>query len=191
MGKLIFTVGVMDSGKSALLCQKHHHFTNKGNLVVALKPSVDTRDDVIKSRVGLSVKCMCIEEDQLPSDIITDYVDITETYPDIILVDEAQFLNAKQVEDLAYMACNNDILVMAFGLKCDFEGKLFEGTQHLFALANRSDELAAMCDCGSKATMHIRLTDQKEQVVCGDMDIYKSVCTKCFLEHKQVESHGV
>lgn len=187
MGKLIYTVGVMDSGKSALLCQKHHHFTNKGNHVVAMKPATDTRGKTISSRVGLCVECLIINEGQLPSTILGDYIDISHVYPDIILVDEAQFLNSEQVENLARIAHNTDILVMAFGLKCDFEGKLFEGTQHLFALANRCDELAAMCECGRKATMHIRLTEQKEQIVCGDMDIYKSVCTKCFLDHKYGE----
>lgn len=187
MGKLIYTHGVMSSGKSALLCQKNYQFSEAGYNVLVLKPSLDTRDGKVTSRIGLSVECLIIEEGQLPSDVVTDFIDHEDKYPDIILVDEAQFLNGEQVEDLARIAHNADIMVMAFGLKCDFEGKLFEGTQHLFALANRSDELAAMCDCGRKATMHIRLTNQTEQVVCGDMDIYKSVCTKCFLEHKDGE----
>ncbi|AUS01999.1 thymidine kinase [Vibrio phage 3.058.O._10N.286.46.B8] len=189
MGKLIFVHGVMDSGKSALLCQKHHHFKNKGNRVMVMKSAMDERgaSDLISSRVGLSVRCWVLGVSESPYKTLGMHAQSSGSYPDIILVDEAQFLNAVQVEDLARIAHDEDVLVMAFGLKCDFEGKLFEGTQHLFALANRCDELAAMCECGRKATMHIRLTEQKEQIVCGDMDIYKSVCTKCFLDHKDGE----
>lgn len=178
-GKLIFKHGVMESGKSAELLMKAYLFEQKGKYVTILKPTLDIRSaqGVIESRVGISHDCVMIG----PEDSVCDVVSTlgTSILTDIILVDEAQFLQESQVDELADVVDRNNILCIAYGLKNDFSGHLFPATRRLFELADRIDESPSMCDCGRKATMHYRIVESNEQVLCGD-DIYKSVCRPCY-----------
>lgn len=179
MGKLIFKHGTMEAGKSAELLMKNFNFQQKGKYVTILKPSVDTRDPkgILTSRVGLNAYCVMLGPDASVRDVISSHG--TSVLTDVILVDESQFLSEAQVTELARVVDANNILCIAYGLKNDFSGHLFSGSKRLLELADRIDEAPSMCECGRKATMHLRLTSSKEQVVCGD-DIYKSVCRPCF-----------
>lgn len=182
-GKLIFKHGVMEAGKSAELLMKAFLFREKGKQVLILKPSTDTRDlsGTLTSRVGLAEDCEMLAPNERINDAFfhRHWVDLR---PDIILVDEAQFLSESQVEQLANLVDTYGILCIAYGLKCDFSGHLFEGSKRLIELADRIDEAPSMCKCGRKAIMHYRRVASKEQVLCGDTDVYESVCRPCFMK---------
>lgn len=176
MGKLIFHHGVMEAGKTSLLIQKAYLFEQKGKNVLVIKPSLDTRSSTgsIESRIGLSWPCV----DLGPEDSIRSP---QWTQPDIILVDEAQFLQPAQVEELAHLADDLDILVIAFGLKNNFQGTLFAGSKRLIELADRVDESPSMCQCGKKATMHLRVGGSTQnEISCGGSEKYLSVCRGCY-----------
>jgi len=106
-----------------------------------------------------------------------------------VLIDESQFLSRDQVKQLAITVDDLDIPVLCYGIRTDFRGELFPGSQHLLAWADNLIELKTICHCGSKATMVVR-TDEKgniindgDQVVIGGNDRYQSMCRKHFAEH--------
>lgn len=180
MGKLIFKHGVMESGKTAELLMKAHLFKGKGKEVVLLRPSTDSRSrpDLIESRVVPSAACVTLAPDDLPSAHLSKC--------EVILVDEAQFLQESQVEDLADYADTHGVLIMAYGLRVDFFGRLFRGTKRFMELADRIDEMPSMCECGKKATMHyLEKAPQDTNVLCGDTNIYKCLCRKCFKQYSE------
>lgn len=174
-GKLIFNYGTMRCGKSALLIQKAYQFNETGKKVLVLKPALDTRSDRVSSRIGISWPAISVSTSSSIVKLLENEVF------DILMVDETNFLTSFHIDELAHIADTRNILVMAFGLKCDFEGVLFDSSKRLFELADRFDEMPSMCDCGRKATKHVRLTNETEQFVVGDT-IYKSVCRPCFKE---------
>lgn len=176
-GKLIFMHGVMSAGKSSTLIQKAFQFTQCGKQVLVFRPIEDTRaaSDKVVSRIGISWPAIPVCSDDNLLEIFEK-----EEGTDIILVDESNFFTEKQMDELADIADIHGKLVIAFGLKNDFAGSLFDSTRRLFELADRIDELPSMCTvCGSKATHHYRKIESDEQFVVGD-DIYMSVCRKCF-----------
>lgn len=180
MAKLIFNHGCMAAGKTATLLIKEYQFKNNGQEVLVLRPTTDTRasDGFVESRLGLKAQAVGIA----PDDNIARKVKHRLSYTDIILVDEVNFFEPDQVEDLAYIVDKWNIQVMCFGLMSDFEGELFPASKRLVELADRLDEQVSMCEikgCGKKATMHKRLTEDTAKIVCGD-GIYKSVCRKCW-----------
>lgn len=181
-GKLIFKHGVMEAGKSAELLMKAFVFREKGKRVVILKPSLDTREPqgTLSSRVGISSPCISISAESDIHAVLRHYGYLNDT--DVILVDEAQFLQESQVEQLASFVDTYEVLCIAYGLKCDFSGHLFPATRRFIELADRIDEAPSMCKCGRKATMHYRTVASNEQVLCGDTDIYESVCRPCFMK---------
>lgn len=181
-GKLIFKHGVMEAGKSAELLMKAYLFREKGKKVVIIKPSLDTRDaqGVLSSRVGISAPCVSIGPENDLQATLRHYGHLSDT--DVILVDEAQFLQEDQVDALARIVDSWGALCIAYGLKCDFSGHLFPASRRLVELADRIDEAPSMCKCGRKATMHYRSVASEEQVLCGDTDIYHSVCRPCFMK---------
>lgn len=181
-GKLIFTHGVMEAGKSAELLMKAYLFREKGKRVVVIKPSLDTREPsgVLSSRVGISSPCLSISPEHDIQATLRHYGYLSDT--DVILVDEAHFLQESQVEALARLVDSWGCLCIAYGLKCDFSGHLFPATRRFIELADRIDEAPSMCKCGKKATMHIRKVPSQEQILCGDTDIYESVCRRCFMK---------
>lgn len=183
MGKLIFKHGVMESGKSAELLMKAWLFKRKGKDVAIIKPTMDTRDPqgTLTSRVGINSPCLMLGPENDLQATLRHYgflgVDL-----DVILVDEAQFLQESQVDALARLVDSHNILCIAYGLKCDFSGHLFPATRRLIELADRIDEAPSMCECGKKATMHYRKVASDEQILCGGADIYESVCRPCFMK---------
>ena len=122
MGKLFFRYGAMGSSKTANLLMAHYNFQERGRRPIILKPKMDLRDGekIVKSRIGLQASCTLIEEFEMKE----------EAY-DAILVDEANFLTEAQVDWLAEICDTYDIPVLCYGLKTDFQGRLFEGSKRL------------------------------------------------------------
>lgn len=184
MASLIFTYAAMNAGKSASLLTAAHNYKERGMGVLVLKPAIDTRDSKgeIVSRIG-------IRQD---ANIITKDMDIFEFYKwaaaqkDIhcIFVDEAQFLTTEKVYQLSRIVDVYNVPVMAYGLRTDFKGNLFEGSQALMAIADKLVELKGVCHCGKKATMVARVTEDGlpitdgSQIEIGDTDRYVSLCRK-------------
>jgi len=178
MAKLHFRYGVMGSIKTAHALMLHYNFTERKRGSLLLKPTVDTRDgkNIIKSRCGLSAKCMLFES--LTTKIAQGY--------EILIIDEAQFLKLKDIKFLVELVDGNDITVICYGLRTDFKGELFEGSRYLLAWADEIEELKTICKCGHKATMNARLGKSNkvvkigEQLVLGGNDRYIPMCRKCF-----------
>lgn len=184
MASLIFTYAAMNAGKSASLLTAAHNYKERGMGVLVLKPAIDTRDSKgeIVSRIG-------IRQD---ANIITKDMDIFEFYKwaaaqkDIhcVFVDEAQFLTTEKVYQLGRIVDVYNVPVMAYGLRTDFKGNLFEGSQALMAIADKLVELKGVCHCGKKATMVARVTEDGlpitdgSQIEIGDTDRYVSLCRK-------------
>ena len=184
MASLIFTYAAMNAGKSASLLTAAHNHKERGMGVLVLKPAIDTRDSKgeIVSRIG-------IRQD---ANIITKDMDIFEFYKwaaaqkDIhcVFVDEAQFLTTEKVYQLSRIVDVYNVPVMAYGLRTDFKGNLFEGSQALMAIADKLVELKGVCHCGKKATMVARVTEDGlpitdgSQIEIGDTDRYVSLCRK-------------
>jgi thymidine kinase len=169
----------MRCGKSALLIQKAFQFNAAGRRVVVLKPSTDTRsgEGVVESRIGISWPCITVSPDTNIFKLLLG----RKMVFDVLLVDEINFLTTTQINQIAHVVQGTGCMCLAFGLKCDFEGKLFDASKRLFELADRFDEMPSMCDCGSKATKHFRVSGEIAQFVVGD-EIYRSVCRGCFIK---------
>lgn len=200
MGKLIFTYSTMKAGKSLDLIRVHYNYANDTKVKIAvLKPETDTRDSgFIRSRTGSEVPVtFTIKKDEKISKLksIFDY--------DVILVDEAQFLTKQQVKELNNLAVNFNKIIMTWGLRIDYQGNGFEGSQALFTYANEIREIKTVCGCGKKATHHLLYSDGKlvtdgSQIVIGDTE-YRSVCGKCFyvsvssklIQHDKANVHSV
>lgn len=190
-GKLRFIYGPMESAKSALLLIEAHNFEKRGIGVLCMKPSTDNRDgeNIIKSRIGLERECFVILPDYNIFQIIKEILveNKSNKIPlQWILVDESQFLTSKQVNQLRQVVDQLGINVLCYGLRTDFQTKLFEASKRLFELADDIDELKIACRCGRKAVVNARYNSLGEividgaQVLIGGEDIYKPLCFKCF-----------
>ncbi len=181
--KMYFYYGVMGSSKTANALMTRFSWEDKGKKVALLKPSLDTRDGatIVKSRAGLSAEALLVYPDSKIEDVLPDPV---ETY-DNIIVDEAQFLTAVQVEELRAIVDENKCFVMAYGLKTDFLTHTFEGSKRLLELADSIREIVTMCPCGKKAIMNARFSGTKilyegEQVAMGGNESYIALCSSCY-----------
>ena len=179
--KMYFYYGVMGSSKTAMALMKKFSFEEHGRTVILLKPSVDTRDGktLIKSRVGLSCDAIVVGYNQSISAVLKN----CENF-DIIIVDEAQFLKESQVDELRALV-DNGIMVMCYGLKTDFMGKLFEGSKRLIEVADSIREIQSPCKCGRKAIVNARYHDSKiiyegNQIDIGGNDKYMAMCYQCW-----------
>lgn len=186
MAKLYFTYGTMGSSKTAQALMLRFNFIERGQKVLFLKPSLDTRDgaDVIKSRIpGLEapVKTFSPTEDILNLDNFR-FLDL-----DCIIVDEVNFATKEQIEQLKYIAEEFDIPVFTFGLRANFKTELFEGSKRLFEIADTISEIKSPCHCGKKTIVNARYKGKKiqykgETIVIGGDEQYKSLCYKCWRE---------
>lgn len=190
MAKLSFRYSSMNSGKSTQLLQIAHNYEELGGEILIIKPALDTRDNTyIKSRIGLGREAHLLSKKE---DNLFEFVKKYETKLNCILIDEAQFLTKEQVWQLTDVADILDIPVIAFGLRTDFQGQLFEGSEWLLAWADEVEEVQtiSVCHCGKKARFVLRVDDNGnviedgEQVVCGGNERYISVCRKHFKEKK-------
>lgn len=158
MAKLIFFYGAMKSGKSMEIAKTYTNYKIKGQDPMVFKPSIDTRDKNIKSRLGIEIPCEVIAPDEdLNKKIFVDR--FSQKSPPVVLIDEAQFLSDKQVRELGVIVDVGNIDIICFGLKNDFKGKLFEGSKALIEEADKLVEVKTLCAfCNRKAT-HNLLTE--------------------------------
>lgn len=179
----------MNSGKSTQLLQIAHNYEQMGKEVLIYKPLTDTRDkEYVKSRIGLERKVDFVFGKQNDLYGITLIPSNFGNAVDCILIDEAQFLTKKQVWQLTEVVDSLGISVIAFGLRTDFQGNLFEGSQWLLAWADDIQEIqtTSVCHCGKKARFNLRVNEDGyivrdgEQILCGGNDRYISVCRKHF-----------
>lgn len=185
MSSLYFKYGSMNSAKSADLLTTAYNYKEMGMTVILFKPKIDTRTTgTIKSRIGLEDQCTDIDRDfNFFSALKVAQANSTKPIK-AVLVDEAQFLTKEQIKQLCNIVDELDIPVLAYGLRTDFLGNLFEGSQWLLAWADKIEELKGMCSCGKKATHVIRkdmygeVTTSGDQVQIGAEDTYVSMCRK-------------
>ncbi len=186
MAKLFFYYSAMNAGKSTTLLQSSYNYGERGLKTLILTPQIDTRfgEGKVASRIGLEAAAHTFSM----LDNLLDVVQLKhqESSLHCVFVDEAQFLTKKQAYQLGEVVDLLDIPVLAYGLRTDFQGKLFEGSQHLLAWADSINEIKTICHCGSKATMVLRLGDDGavltdgDQVKIGGNERYISVCRKHF-----------
>ena len=186
MAKLYFNYSSMNAGKTTVLLQSAHNYRERGMRPLLFIPRLDDRYGIglIKSRIGLESKATIFETG-------TDLYEHTRAELGdhtihCVLVDEAQFLKKAQVYQLTEIVDRLHIPVLAFGLRTDFQGELFEGSKYLLAWADNLNELKTICHTGIKATMVVRVDDDgyalKEgaQVEIGGNDRYVSVSRREF-----------
>ena len=189
MANLEFRYGPMNSGKSMALLQMAYNYEENNKKVLLIKSVIDTKGgDYLVSRIGPKRKVQ-IKLKKNESLLNDNYLRLIEN-SDAILVDEAQFLDKKQVEDLWIIAKKMNINVICFGLKTNFKSEFFEGSKRLFELSDKFKELETICSCGTKARFNARMINGKyiingeENIIDGSNDKVKYVplCGKCYLE---------
>ena len=185
MAILYFRYGAMNCGKTIHLLQTAHNYEENGLKICIIKPSVDLKGGKnIVTRIGLKRKADIV---LTPKMNVREKVDLNGLA--CILVDEAQFLQPDQVEDLWKIAKLTDIPVICYGLRTTFKSKCFIGSKALLELADELEELVTICSCGSKAKFQGRkvngkfVTDGAEVAIDGMNDVtYEPLCGKCYLE---------
>jgi thymidine kinase len=182
MAKLYFYYSAMNAGKTTTLLQSAHNYRERGMRVLILTPKLDHRagSGVVASRIGLSAEGLAFDESaDLEQAIRADTA--AHGRLDCVLVDEAQFLSRAQVWQLGEVVDQLQVPVLCYGLRTDFMGELFEGSQYLLAWADELDEIKTICHSGKKATMTVRVDDhgravrQGPQVQIGGNERYVSV----------------
>ena len=187
MAKLIFNYGVMGSGKTTSLLQTKYNYEKKNLRTLLIKPRIDTKGTTeVISRIGLHCQVDILLDAE---DIIMKRVGIEK--PSIILVDEAQFLTRKQIDELFLISKMYDILVECYGLRTDFQTEGFEGANRLLQIADELHENTTICSCGDKAIINMRLINNEptfdgEQVMIeNEQDIkYEGICGKCYIKKR-------
>ena len=192
MSKLYFRYGAMSCGKSLDLIKVYYNYKERDMDVLVIKPFIDTKGgNRVVSRNGSDISCDFLIRD---SDDIYDIVSYVITQRNIrcVLVDEVQFMERKHIDELSDVVDKLDIPCICYGLRADFRGKLFTGSERLFEIADSIEELKTVCDCGSKAIWNVRfvngeVTFKGDQVaIDGEDDItYKSMCRRCVKKLKR------
>lgn len=192
--KLRFLYSTMNSGKTLRLLTMAHNFEENNISFIVLKPSEDTRDGdgIIKSRVGLERECVMVNNEMNIFKAIEEYDSILQSQfskLDWILVDESQFLTEEQVDQLANVVDKLGIDVMCFGLRTDFQSKMFEGSKRLMELADDIEELKSRCSCGRKTIINARFDSNGEivlnggQIMVGGNESYTPLCRECYQKY--------
>jgi len=189
MAKLLFKYGAMNSGKSTILLQTAHNYEERGMKVLVIKPAIDKKaEDRVSSRLNIERKVdYLIDKDTSIIGLMQNHLDVT-----CILVDEAQFLEPFQVDELLRITTNYDINVVCYGLRTDFKTNGFPGSIRLLEVAHDLKEMETVCRCGNKAKFNARFIDGKivtegDQVLIDGTSLitYESVCPKCYYELKE------
>lgn len=190
MAKLFFRYSTMNAGKSIDLLRCNHNYIENGKKTMCLTSAKDNRYGVgkITSRVGISIDATPICEDTNIFDIVKDN-DIS-----CVFVDEAQFLNKKQVFQLSDIVDTLNIPVICYGLRSDFKLEVFEGSKYLLSISDKLEEIKTICfECKSKkAIINARIFDNKiveegEQIQIGGNETYRPLCRKCY---KKILNNG-
>ena len=199
MAKLYFKYGAMGSSKTAQALITKYNYEENDMSVWLIKPGTDTRDgmNVVKSRIGLKAEAQ----------VVSPQMDLYEIYRtqkhgtcDAVIVDECQFFSMEQIDQLRAIVDDFNVPVMCFGLRTDFQTKLFPGSLRLMEVADTIQEIKTICDCGAKATVNARIdgnghiVTEGAQVVLGGNDSYIAMCHKCYVagirERKTIKLHG-
>jgi thymidine kinase len=189
LAKLYFYYSAMNAGKSTSLLQSAYNYKERGMRPFIMSAAIDNRYSIgkVTSRIGLEAEAYLFHKEDDLFKILSE--ENKKQGINCVLIDESQFLSREQVKQLAVTVDDLDIPVLCYGIRTDFRGELFPGSQHLLAWADNLIELKTICHCGSKATMVVR-TDEKgniindgDQVVIGGNDRYQSMCRKHFAEH--------
>ena len=184
MAKLYFSYSTMNAGKSTVLLQASHNYGERGMKTMLFTAELDNRSKVgnISSRIGLSEKASTFNNDDNLFSSVEERLSTDKI--SCVFVDEAQFLTEKQVWELSDVVEILNIPVMCFGLRTDFQGKLFEGSSTLLAISDELKEIKTICHCGKKANMVVRVDSNgkvlKEgaQIEIGGNEKYISLCRK-------------
>ena len=187
MAKLYFYYASMNAGKSTTLLQADFNYRERGMTTMVWTAELDTRSaGLVRSRIGLDAGAHLYRPD---TDLFAEISEQHAKTPlSCVLLDEAQFLTPEQVWQLAALADRLGIPVLCYGLRTDFQGELFPGSAALLGIADALVELKAVCHCGRKATMNLRVTEDgsavKEgaQTEIGGNDRYVALCRKHFSE---------
>lgn len=188
MAKLYFYYSSMNAGKSTSLLQSSYNYKERGMKTLVLAPQLDNRFGTgkVTSRIGIESQATTFTNDTDLFGLIE--AAIKEEALHCILIDEAQFLTRDQVFQLTEVTDKLRIPVLAYGLRTDFQGEPFDGSKYLLAWADTLKELKAICHCGTKATMVLRMdadgnaVTEGSQVEIGGNDRYISMCRKHFKE---------
>ena len=185
MAKLYFFYGAMNSGKTTRILQCAYNYEEQGMKPIIMKPSIDTKgNEYIVSRIGSKRKVdyLIPNKENIYDTIVEKYTNV-----DLIIVDEAQFLSEKQVNQLMDIVIDLNIPVMCYGLRTDFLGNSFPGARRLLDIAHELSEIKTICECGKKAMFNIRLIDGKVQTEGDSVAIdgegkvsYTVACARCF-----------
>ncbi len=188
MAKLYFYYSSMNAGKSTALLQSSYNYKERGMSTLVLVPMLDDRYGAgkVTSRIGIDAEATVFRRD----DDLYGFVEGLHSQEALhcVLIDEAQFLTRDQVFELSDVTDKLNIPVLAYGLRTDFQGEPFEGSKYLLAWSDNLKELKAICHCGRKATMVLRMdgdgnaVTEGSQVEIGGNDRYISMCRKHFKE---------
>ena len=168
MAKLYFYYSAMNAGKTTTLLQSAHNYTERGMRTLILTPKLDNRfgEGVVASRIGLSSRGLIFERDDDLEQLARRDIE-QQGALHCVLVDEAQFLSKRQVWQVTEIVDRLHIPVLAYGLRTDFRGELFEGSQYLLAWADELQEIKTICHSGKKATMNLRVDEAGRAVQDG------------------------
>lgn len=192
MAQLYFYYSAMNAGKSTSLLQSAYNYRERGMEVEIYTAALDDRygTGLVTSRIGLQSEAKIFnKQTHFMAEIAARAKDL-----DCIFIDECQFLNKEQVKQLTDVVDTFNIPVLAYGLRTDFQGELFEGSQYLLAWSDKQVELKTICHCGKKANFVVRMDEtgkairDGDQIEVGGNDRYVSMCRKHFKE--LVWSHG-
>ena len=185
MAKLHYKYGAMNSGKSDTLIKTAYNYEERGLNVFIVKASLDTKgNDMVVARGGYKRKADLLADD----DTDIEQAVLKKANIACVIVDEAQFLSPHHISQLYALAKNHDISVICYGLRADFQTRLFPGSRRLFEIADNIEKLPTMCFCGSQAEFNTRKVDDKyvfsgEQVAIEDgaKVTYDSLCGRCYV----------
>ena len=199
MAKLYFKYGAMGSSKTAQALITKYNYEENDMSVWLIKPSADTRDgaDILRSRIGLQAQ---VEVMTPETNIFDCFAQTRAGKCNVVIVDECQFMTPEQADQLRAIVNEYAVPVLCFGLRTDFQTKLFPGSLRLMELADVIEEIKTMCDCGAKAIINARIdgaghiVTEGAQVVLGGNDSYIAMCHKCYVngirENKKIRLHG-
>jgi thymidine kinase len=186
MAKLYFNYSSMNAGKSTALLQADHNYRERGMSTILFTSAKDERygKNEIVSRIGIKAPATYFFEN---TNIFEDVLkESQENNTNCVLIDEAQFLSKDQVFQLGRIVDELNIPVLTFGIRTDFKGELFEGSQYLLAWSDNIKEIKTVCHCGGKATMVVRINSngaivsEGSQIEVGGNESYIPLCRKHF-----------
>ena len=199
MAKLYFKYGAMGSSKTAQALITKYNYEENDMSVWLIKPSADIRDGagILRSRIGLQANVEIMTPD---TDVYKLFSVTRKGKCDVVIVDECQFMTPAQIQQLRAIVDDYNVPVICFGLRTDFQTKLFPGSMRLMELADKIQEIKTICDCGAKATVNARIdgtghiVTEGAQVVLGGNDSYIAMCHRCYIrgirEQKVIKLHG-